>query len=630
MKRILLAALLYTVSLSLVHAQKAPIKFGKIDDEVVASKFYEPDSTVDAAVLCAYGVFNPNEFSFTSTTRFKIYSKEGLNFLIMPIPVKFKSQVRGVVYNMVDGKVVKSKLEKEHIYSERVSGSYTRLRIAPPDAREGSVIDIKYTMDGSIPREWNFQQPIPVIHSELRIPRTEIFSFNKRMTGYIPLTESSASRWVAKDMPPFIPEPYINAASNYMTTMLIEISRIHATGPNGAMYYKQYSSTWEDVAEVFDKDEDFGTIYRQGDAYLKEAADKIRASSSSDEELVANALAHIHQEVKWNKVNDMYPANTLRNIYLNEKTGTAADMNFLFLKLLKRLEVESYPMIMSLRSNGIINPHFPSISRFGYTACYVKVGDSFRVVDASDKYFGTNCLSTKCLNGWGFVLRGRQGEWVEIEPLRFSNRMINCQLTLSEDGLMEGKIFRQFSDYGAAGFRKSHEDYTTEEEYLEDFERSNDGIYVMDYQVSGTEQVNGPIQEEFEVEMEGMVNVSGDMIHLNPVLMDAVEENPFKLEKREYPVDFSYGRNRIFMLQLELPEGYGVEQLPKPVRLVNTDNTASFQYSVSQIGSKVQVMYRLQIKKPTFIMSEYEELKLLYDIIVNKEAEPLILKRVSP
>ncbi len=48
----------------------------------------EPDSTVDAAVLCEYGSFDPYKLSFSYMVRYKIFSKEGLNSLIMSIPVQ--------------------------------------------------------------------------------------------------------------------------------------------------------------------------------------------------------------------------------------------------------------------------------------------------------------------------------------------------------------------------------------------------------------------------------------------------------------------------------------------------------------------------------------------------------------
>ncbi len=52
MKDYLIIFLLLAGGMSGLSTQKAPIKFGKVRPEMVAESFYEPDSTVDAVVLC--------------------------------------------------------------------------------------------------------------------------------------------------------------------------------------------------------------------------------------------------------------------------------------------------------------------------------------------------------------------------------------------------------------------------------------------------------------------------------------------------------------------------------------------------------------------------------------------------
>lgn len=630
MKKLVFTCLLICVLSVSLFAQKAPVKYGKVSREELAQSSFPGDSTIDAAVLCEYGVFDSNELQFTHTIRYKIYSKEGLNSLIMTIPVTTKEAVKGMVYNMEDGEIVKSRMTRESIYKERVIGRYSRMRIAPPDAKAGSVIDIRFTYPG-LPYEWQFQKRIPVLWSELRIPDNQYIRFNKRFIGYEPLDVNSPGRWVGKNMPPFLAEPYINSGDNYMTTMFVEISEINVPGDGAsAGISRDYSTTWDAVCDYFLDDQYYGGILRDPCLYLKDAAEEVKSISSTEEELVINALERIRKDVKWNKTEDLYPSETMRDVFVNEKTGTSTDMNFFFLKLLKKLDIECYPMVMSTRSEGTINPLFPSRSRFNYTVSYVKIGDRFHVIDAADKYFGFDMLNRSCLNGSGFVLRKNNPEWVTLSPEKSLSKMANCVLTISEDGFVEGSIQRQHADYASASFRKRYEKYTTEDEYLEDFEQSHPGIFVMDYSIKNIESNLGKILEAFQVEIDGIANVSGGMIYLDPQVIDRIEENPFKLESREYPVDFAYGRSSMYILTLNIPEGYVAEQLPKPIRLVNTDKSALFTYSVTQNGNVIQLMSKMTIKKPVFLQNEYEELRDFYSIIVNKEAEPIILKRANP
>ena len=501
------------------------MKYGKVSKEEVALKVYEPDSTVDAVVLCEYGEFRPDELKFHYAIRYKIFTKEGLDNLIMSIPVETKSAVRGMVFNMVDGKIVESKMKKESMYEERVIGSYSRMRIAPPDAREGSVIDISYSYRG-LPSEWNFQKMIPVLWSELVIPWSEYYSFNKRVTGYEPLSEGSQYRWVAKDMPAFLPEPYISSGNNYMTTMFIEISEIHIPENSyNTGYHERFSTSWDEVSQYYYDHLGYGVVLRESAGFLNDAAEEVKSASATEKELVCNALDRIQADVKWNKRNRLFPTSPFREVYVKDKTGSSADMNFLFLKLLEKLDIDCYPMLLSTRSEGCINPMFPTLNRFNYTVSYVKIGDAFHVIDASDKYYGSELLKPTCLNGAAFLVTREKGEWVEIVPDKMSRKLINCSLSVAEDGFVQGKMQVQYADYAAASFRENQEDYTTQDEYLQDFEQDNPGIFVMDYEVENLDKNQGIVSEIFEVEIDGNTNVGAGLIHIDPVMMDRLEEN---------------------------------------------------------------------------------------------------------
>ena len=95
-------------------------------------------------------------------------------------------------------------------------------------------------------------------------------------------------------------------------------------------------------------------------------------------------------------------------------------------------------------------------------------------------------------------------------------------------------------------------------------------------------------------------------------------------------MDFSYGKNKMYILNLNLPEGYEVEQLPAAINLVNSDKSALFRFSAAQTGDMIQIMYQLSVKKPLFLQQEYEELRTFYQMMVVKESESIILKKANP
>lgn len=600
------------------------MKFGKVSMEELTMDFYKNDSSVNAAVLCEYGVFDSKQFNFTWNIRYKIFSKEGLNSLIMAIPAESRNMIKGIVFNLEDGKIVESKLKKESVYEERVIGRYTRMRIAPPNARVGSVVDLKFTMRG-LPSMWRFQKEIPVLWSEIVIPYTEYIVFNTRFIGFEPLHLTSKNRWVAKDMPAFYPEPFINSENNYMTTMFVELSEINFPG-----FHQRISSSWEDVSDHFYEHPRFGELLRGSDPYLNVISEEIKVWSSNETEKVENALMIVRKEVKWNKHQTWMPSGLLRDVYIKDKTGNSADMNFLFMKLLNNLDVEYYPMLISIRDEGMINTFFPSITRFNYVISYVKLGDRFYAIDAASKYYPYDMLNSSCLNTSGFVVRRENGEWVDIVPEKTENLIINCNLDMEDDGMISGSLLVQHGGYSLADFRAEQEDFITEEEYLEKFEQENPELMVMDYSVENLDQDFGDIKETFQVEMDVYMDQAGGTISLDPVVLQKMDQNPLKIEERLYPVDFGHGKNKMYVMSLSLPEGYVVEKLPESVRLVTPDKSASYQYRAVHSGNKIQVMYQFSIKKAVYRPDEYQELKSFYNVVVSKETEPIIIKKVQP
>lgn len=201
----------------------------------------------------------------------------------------------------------------------------------------------------------------------------------------------------------FLPEPFVNSRNNYMTTMFMELSEIHIPSQGGGPgYYEKFSTDWKDVSEYYYNHEKYGAVLRGGGGYLKEAAETVRAMSETDQDLVVNALAQIRKDIKWNKKERLFPSSMLREVYCKEKTGNSADMNFLFMKLLRRMDVECYPMLIRTRDEGIINTRFPSRSRFYYTLSYMKVGEEFVAIDAAHKHYDYDLLRMNCLNNSGF------------------------------------------------------------------------------------------------------------------------------------------------------------------------------------------------------------------------------------
>lgn len=584
-------------------------------------KNYPQDSTAEAVVLCDYGRLDTDQFRFTRIIRIKILKKEGTRWANLVIPSITKSAVRGVTYNLEDGKIIESKLKNESIFSERIIGNRYRMRIGMPNVKEGSIVEITYNFTG-IPNEWEFQKEIPVRHSEIRLPSHQNYELKKVFSGYAPLSEVSHSRWVAQNMPAFHPEPYINSINNYLTKFKFEVSQINIPGH----LFVDYSSSWDAVYEHLKKHPNFGEKTRGLFVYLSEDAKRIDESCSDEMDKIIEAYEIIRSNVQWNETYNFFTDDNLGFIYNNKKLGSSADLNFLLLQLIKKLGIEAYPMVMSTRDNGWINEYFSSVNSFNHVVVHVKSGDKVYLLDATDRFIPALMLPENCLNGKGFVVAEDKGYWVDIPSDCPSSKKVLCDFNIDEKGIIKGDISYKRIDYAASRFREHIDGFNSHEEYIDDFEKENSGCIVTDYNIEKLDSIYLPVIEKYEVELANKASLIGNMLYIDPVIFEKITENPFRRKMREYPVDFACPQSTMYMAMFAYPEKFTIEEIPEACNMHLPDKSASFLYQVVPIRKHIQVIFQYRVNKAVYLPTEYADLKEFYNQMVIKLAEPLILK----
>jgi hypothetical protein len=618
---ILLSLFLFVVFDNIAIAEKAPMKYGKVDMADLQMTTYAADTSASAVVLCEYGYFSSNNFQFTHMIRVKILKKEGLRWADHPYPGDFKSDIRGITFNLENGLVVESKLKSENIFRERVAGTSYRLRPAMPNVKVGSIIDIQYSQS-FIPAVWYFQRDIPVRWSELIIEPNQYIEFRKNSVGYVPFAVATDMRWVAKDVPSFKDEPYINSDENYMAKFEFDLLRLTIPGN-----YTEFTTDWNAVNRRLEEDDNFGNTL-QGAIFLNSTAKEIEAKYTNPLDKMRAAYEFVKKAVKWNEHESLWTTTTVLSFPYNKKIGNSADVNLILVQLLKKLDFKAYPVAMSSRSNGTIRPFSPSLEKLNYAIACVKDNDKTYLFDATEDLMPMGLLPERALNERGRIINKDFTDWVDITSTKKSKRMIQGTLSFDSNDVLKGKLIYTRGDYAAFNFRKNYQSFNSQDEYLKDFEKDNPGLLVDNCTITDLDSIYKPVITDFDVKIKNRVNNMGDMISINPMLFEQFTENPFKAEERKYPVDFAYPRETIYILNLTIPEGYKVDQMPKPLVIKFPDNSISCMYQVSNTGNTVQVMFKFLINKAVFYATEYGQVKSFYDQMVKKQAELLVFKKI--
>jgi hypothetical protein len=79
---------------------------------------------------------------------------------------------------------------------------------------------------------------------------------------------------------------------------------------------------------------------------------------------------------------------------------------------------------------------------------------------------------------------------------------------------------------------------------------------------------------------------------------------------------------------MEIPDGYVVEELPTPVRLLlNKNNDGVFDYKISHSGGNITLKYMLELNKAVFPPAEYNLLREFFGQMVAKLNEQVVFKK---
>ncbi len=137
------------------------------------------------------------------------------------------------------------------------------------------------------------------------------------------------------------------------------------------------------------------------------------------------------------------------------------------------------------------------------------------------------------------------------------------------------------------------------------------------------------VKGTYQARIPGGAQAFNDFIYFSPAVLPIFEENPFKLEKRSYPVDIPYPFSYNEVAFVEVPEGYTVEELPEPSRVALPNQGGTFEYLPNQSGEKVNLIFKLSINQLQFQPEEYEGLKKFLNLVLEKQGEQIVFRKKS-
>ncbi|MBC6607124.1 DUF3857 domain-containing protein [Hymenobacter sp. BT188] len=664
-------AMLFFAGGHFCSAQQVPIQFGDVKAADFAPQA-KADITAAAEILCDFGQSKIRggdegfELVFERTTRLRIHRKAGYTWATVQVPLYHKdgqkeelSGLKGFTYNLVNGQVVKEKLNKEAIFEEKVDANRVRCAFTLPNVREGSIIEYTYVIKSDFLfnlQDWQFQHTIPVRWSEYRAVLPEFFRYKTTERSYFPFDikekqavsystiiqwapkdfdgRSLASsitrremitgqalqlRWAMKDVPAFREEPYMTTARDYLSSLDFELDGIQYPGQE----YQQITSTWDKIASDLLNNEQFGLALSKTTPLTNPATAFVAQYPNSTERLNA-ALALVQRTVRYNGQGRLYTTATLRRI-CEQGTGNAAELNLLLINTLRAAGLTAEPLLISTRDHGRIQTDLPVLSQFNYVAALVTLPDNKEVlVDATEPLIMAGTLPERCLNGQGRLMDKTGGRWVSLVPTQRYMRYTTAQLEMTEQGALGGKIKLEHTGYAGSEARELLAG-STEKQFIKNLQQRWPEWTLTAPVFNNVAASQQPFSVEVGVKIPGG-EAAATTLYVQPLRHLGEGQNPFRQEDRQFPVDFGMLRDYTQTIALTLPAGYEVQELPANLLLSLPNDGGRFQFNITPQQNTLHITSRLQLRKTEYSAQEYTALRELYSRVVAKHAESIVLK----
>ena len=640
-------------------------KFGKITVENLQQKVYPIDSFPHVVVLSDVGEAaiegnSKNWFSinFKRHRVVHILNKSGYDeadvevFLYASGDAEEKlDNVKAVTYNLENGRIVETKLDKSSIFREKIDKNRVIRKFTMPNVKEGCIIEYEYTVTSDYIQNldpWFFQGGSPVLWSEFTLTVPEFFSYAFLSHGYHPIyindrknrqenftvmetrttgaSERSSFtagvtefRWVMKDVPELKTESFTSTIKNHISRIEFQLaSQGYPLPPHN------YRSSWDALVRGLNESESFGHSLKNSNNWLSEDIRPVMAGAENEMEKARRIFEFVRDNFTCTDHHGIWTDQNLKNV-LKTKKGSVSEINLLLTAMMRYAGIKANPVILSTTEHGYATETYPLITAFNYVVARVECSGEEYYLDASHSRLGFGKMLPNCYNGHARVVDDLATP-VRLSPDSIREKKLTAVFISNNDkGEWMGSMSQTAGYFESYMIREKIKEKSRESFFKEIEKDLGNDVRISDSQIDSLNKLEDPVTLRFSIEFKP---AEEDLFYFDPMFGEGFEKNPFTATERYYPVEMPYTMDETYLLTMEIPKGYEVDELPKQlVAKLDEEQSAYFEYRISISGTTISLRSRITMSRTNYHPDEYESLRAFFNMVVNKQNEQIVFKK---
>jgi len=666
MTKLLLSAAFVFIFVNCQSQDRSPVKFGKISAEDFKTSVYSIDSNAAAVVIADIGHSsitgnNKGWFSieFKHFKRVHILNKGGYDLADVQIPLYINGRdeeqlqsLKAYTYNLENGKVVETRLDnKTALFQDKLSKNHLVKKFTFPAIKEGCIIEYEYTVQSDFIfnlQPWEFQGAYPRLWSEynVSIPEflyyvflsqglqydltrttknkqesfrvidaggtgaSETYRFDANVTDY---------RLVMRNIPALKEENFTSTIDNHIAKIDFQLAEYRQP-----LMSKNILGSWTDMTKELLQREDFGSQISKDNGWLSDELVTAMNGAKTEMDKAKNIFQYVQNNFTCTNYNRLYTDGPLRNT-LKTKKGSEVEINLLLIAMLRKAGLSADPLMLSTKSHGYVLSVYPIMEKFNYVVCRTLIDGKTIYLDASRPTLGFGRLGWDCYNGHARVIN-LDATPVDLSADSLKNAKVTSLILFSNDkGEIAGKMEQIPGYYESYSLRSRIKEKGTEELFKDIKKDFGAEVALTNTRIDSLDKYDQPLQLNYDVALN---LEKQDIIYLNPMFGEGYKENPFKSATRAYPVEMPYAFDETYVLTLDVPPGYEVDELPKAIKVnLDEEGTSFFEYIIGNSKGTISFRSRIKLSRTYFLPEEYEILREFFNLVVSKQSEQIVFKK---
>lgn len=473
---------------------------------------------------------------------------------------------------------------------------------------------------------WLFQEAIPVQYAELSTIIDKAFEHtfflkNEKSMRISTDVTSGAKVFSATNLTANRPviEAFSITTGDQVTGVNLQLKSVDMAGKGK----KTIVSSWSELANRVLQNTGIGQQYSKKINYddVWTAMQPSLNAAKTEEAKIKVAYNFINENVAWN--GDWHTtARTTLNTAFDKKSANSGELNLMLIACLNEAGLKAYPMLVSTRQHGKTNENTPFLSQFNHLLCYVeRPNAALLLLDAGSIYRPLGLPRVESLNGSGWVLNSKNGEWKPM-PSKITARQTLSAFSVNKEGDMKGRFVKTSKDYEAVGER----DEQVRRREVKSLEKQYHGIRIDSVTNSNSDNAAAFFKRNIYCFLSQMTTVDSGKMTIKPLWRTGFELNPLLSIPANSAMDFPYQIQDLHVFALQIPAGATISKEPNGEMYELPDKSAGLSLSVTQNADIIQLSLVVKINKLHFEASEYPALKVFFDKIIAKQAETIVVK----